>query len=114
MSCAHVGVEYVNFQITRFSDYSLYLANKNAYDFYNKAAKWYENNKDNDANYNDMIVKNQIKNLYKALMFKRKFPMANMLMRTIINHTKTPTINATQCKTLKKEAEQEVCKCGAY
>ena len=108
MSCAPVGVEYVNFQITRFSDYSLYLANKPAYDFYNKAAKWYENNKDN-ANYNDANVQIQIKNLYKALMFKRKFPMANMLMRTIINLTST-----TNCKTLKKEAEQEVCKCGAY
>ena len=53
---------------------------------YSEAAKWYENNKDNDPNnYDDAIVKNQIKNLYKALMFKRKFPMANMLMRTIIN-----------------------------
>lgn len=113
MSCAPIGVEYVNFQITRFSDYSLYLANKPAYDFYNKAAKWYENNKDNTANYNDTIVKNQIKNLYKALMFKKKFPMANILMRTIINHPKT-TINASICKTQKKEAEQEVCKCGAY
>ena len=69
-----VGIEYTNFQITRFNDYSTYLANKPAYDFYNKAAKWYEDNKHKDsaAKWTKNETETALKNIYKSLAMKKK------------------------------------------
>ena len=108
MACNPVGKEYMKYQITRFSDYSDYLANKSAYDHYNKAAKWYEDNKDvtvtSAINTN---IEEHIKNIYMALALKKKFPMAHIL----IGKLKEKHTNSPNCKTLKSDAEKNVCKC---
>ena len=108
MSCETVGIEYTNFQITRFNDYSTYLANKPAYDFYNKAAKWYEDNKDSTSNWDKNDTETALKNIYKSLVMKKKFPMAHMLIKKIFNHSKKP--NISECDALKSTAEKEMCK----
>ncbi len=110
MSCETVGIEYTNFQITRFNDYSTYLANKPAYDFYNKAAKWYEDNKDSTSNWSKTDTETALKNIYKSLVMKKKFPMAHMLIKKIFNHDKNTSITQTSCVDLKSTAEKEMCK----
>jgi hypothetical protein len=111
MSCETVGIEYTNFQITRFNDYSTYLANKPAYDFYNKAAKWYEDNKDSSSNWSNLDTDTALKNIYKSLVMKKKFPMAHMLIKKIFNHDKKDTmITQSSCANLKSTAEKEMCK----
>ena len=113
MSCETVGIEYTNFQITRFNDYSTYLANKPAYDFYNKAAKWYEDNKHKDSStpWSETEIKTALKNIYKSLAMKKKFPMAHMLIKKIFHHdAKPPSVSVSQCDVLKTDAEKEMCK----
>ena len=89
MACSsNTSKEYINFVITRFPDYSNYLANKPAYDIYNKAAKWYETNKDKDSSsLDDDEIKGSIKNVLKSMLLKPKFPMANMLITKLKNLT---------------------------
>ena len=113
MSCETVGIEYTNFQITRFNDYSTYLANKPAYDFYNKAAKWYEDNKHKDsaAKWTKNETETALKNIYKSLAMKKKFPMAHMLKKKILDHDAKPDDNdLSTCDVLKTDAEKEMCK----
>ena len=112
MSCETVGIEYTNFQITRFNDYSTYLANKPAYDFYNKAAKWYEDNKHKDSttSWTETETKTALKNIYKSLAMKKKFPMAHMLIKKILDHDANTNVDVSQCYVLKTDAEKEMCK----
>jgi hypothetical protein len=106
MACSsNTSKEYINFVITRFPDYSNYLANKPAYDIYNKAAKWYETNKDSSSP-NITYIEDSIKNVLRSLLLKPKFPMANML----ITKLKTLTANEIDCAALMDEVKKD-CNC---